>query len=160
MVNEVINFDEYKKLTLDAVDNFNNKDFKEALKKFKKMAKKNKNNTKVHEVLAYIYLELKDIKNAEKEYNIFLSLYKEKYGNSDENYNDFDELLNNIKEENDIGQLEKQVNTIVNKNKHIDFLTDMEKLYQLAILYMADGKYKEAEKILCKYKENYINSKA
>ena len=63
------NYNEYKKIAFEAINDYNKHNYLAALEKFKKMSELNKKNVKIHEILVYIYIKLKDFNRAKEEFN-------------------------------------------------------------------------------------------
>ena len=152
--NEINNYEEYEQYTLNAVEDFNKKDYEKALIKFNKMAKFHSENHKVHETLIVIHLKLNNFEDAEKEYKIMLGLMKKK---NIEIYEPrpFEEVVNELE---DVKSLEKEYKSL-SKQKN-DEIKDNAKLpIQISMQYIAKGEYEKAEKFLTKHKEKYfVNS--
>ncbi|NPV00165.1 MAG: hypothetical protein HPY53_02170 [Brevinematales bacterium] len=141
---------DYKDLTIDAVSDFNKKDFQAALIKFLEMEQSNFDNPKVHEILVYIYVNLKDLQNAQKQYEIYIDLTKQQ----DPSFNipklkDFNELVNDA---GDADELERRYHEIMDKDSDPDFFNDLDIAAKLSVIYMSRGEYKKAEEVLLKFK--------
>jgi predicted Zn-dependent protease len=64
--------EEYKDVTYEAVELYNNHEYVTALNKFLEMRESNPKNTKIHEMLVYIYLKLGQKEKAVQEYDLLL----------------------------------------------------------------------------------------
>jgi tetratricopeptide (TPR) repeat protein len=147
--------DEYKELTLLAVDDYNRKDYQAALKKFSKMEKENYANSKIHELLAYIYLKLEDLKNAEKQYRIYRDMLRAENPEIVLDEVTFEDLVGSA---GDIKEVEKDFKKLMKKTKDLDPIKDFEVPSKLSVLYMSNGQYDKAEQVLVEFKEKYIHS--
>ncbi|OHD58625.1 MAG: hypothetical protein A2014_04150 [Spirochaetes bacterium GWF1_49_6] len=141
---------DYKDLTIDAVSDFNKKDFQAALTKFLEMEQSNFDNPKVHEILVYIYVNLKDLENAQKQYEIYIDLTKQQ----DPSFNvpklkNFSELVTDA---GDAEELERRYREIMEKDSDPDFYADLDIAAKLSVIYMSRGEYKRAEEVLLKFK--------
>ncbi len=147
-------FDSYKELTLQAVDDYNRKDYEKALSKFKEMEEANYGNPKVHELLTYIHLKLDDLKNAEKQYKVYRELLRAENPDIYEERT-FEELVGDA---GNIKEVEKDFKKIMKKSKDLDPIKDFEIPSKLSVLYMANGQYDKAEEILVEFRKKYIDS--
>jgi Tfp pilus assembly protein PilF len=147
------NFDEYKVIAEEAADLYNKGDNPKALEKFKILEKHNPENFKIHETLSYIYLNLNDVPNAEREYKIALDLA----GKQNENFArplTFEALVKSVGdpvvvEKEFIRVMKEAPSEEVNLNQHT------RTAIQLGVLYMAKGDYKKAEQLLTAFKKKY-----
>nr|HPN82089.1 hypothetical protein [Spirochaetota bacterium] len=64
----IYSYDEYKEMTFEAVEDFNNREYGKALEKFLDLAETNPENPKVHEILVLIYLKLDMLDKAQAEF--------------------------------------------------------------------------------------------
>jgi tetratricopeptide (TPR) repeat protein len=147
------NKDDYKDVTLEAVELYNKKDYKNALIKFKRLEKCNYKNPKIHEMLVYIYLILKNLPMAEKEYENYLELMK-KDNPGLVHPRSFEEI---VQEAGNIKDLENRYKKIISRKiKKFDPIKQSEVPLNLGFLYMSQGRYQKAEEVLVKYKEAYM----
>ncbi len=150
----LLDVDSYKDLTLQAVDDYNRRDYETALKKFLKMEKANYTNPKIHEILSYIYLKLGDIENAQVQYAICRDLMREEVPNLMEDRS-FEDLVD---EAGELKTVEKDFKKIMKKKKGLDPIKDFEIPSKLSIIYMSKGEYTKAEEILLDFKKKYIDT--
>jgi tetratricopeptide (TPR) repeat protein len=141
---------DYKDVTLEAVADFNKKDFKKALDKFLEMERSNFENPKVHEILVYIYVNLRDLENAQAQYEIYIDLTKKQ----DPSFiipqlKNFDELVTDA---GNAEELENRYREIMEKDSDLDLHTDLDIAAKLSVIYMSRGEYKKAEDILLNFK--------
>lgn len=151
----IATFEEYKELTMTAVEEFNQQDYEKALRKFQEMAKANYHNPKIHEVLVYIYLKLNMIQEAEAE----LRVYREMLGKeipqvSMVSTRTFHDLVEDAGNQQD---LEKEYKAVMETKKEIDPFDGANTASKLGIIYMSQGNYKKAEEILLAYKEKLLS---
>lgn len=151
-------FEEYKEFTLDAVESYNKKDYQNALSKFLKLAEKNYDNYKIHEILCTIYLKLENIEEAEKEYSIYFDLLKKQIPDLPQKKN-FNEL---IKDLDDIDELEKKYTDIMEETALPEDDSSFSGKIQLSndaihfsLACMANGDYERAEKIIREFIQKY-----
>lgn len=150
-----LDYDNYKDLTLQAVDDYNRKDYQAALKKFNQMEKENYANPKIHELLAYIYLKLNDLTNAEKQYDIYREMLRAENPDIVLDEITFEELVGSA---GDLKEVEKDFKKIMKKKKDLDPIKDFEVPSKLSVLYMSNGQYDKAEEVLIEFKKKYIDS--
>ena len=153
---KIRNFEEYRDVTLEAVEDYNNKDYLTALEKFLALAEINPLNPKVHEVLILTYLKLGMYSDAEKEYEIYHKLLAE---NMPEvkipPRKTFDEIVNSA---GDQLKLEKAHKSAMKKTKNFDAYSSADTVARLSILYMAKGEYRKAEEALLGVKTKIIET--
>jgi len=152
---QITSKEEYRQITLAAANDYNKKDYQKALKKFLKMADVNYDNDKLHELLAYIYLNLDQLDKAEEEFAIFRSLIRENNpGITPEELPTFEDLLARTSDTNLLEIETEQImeSKILNDpDKAISIISD------LATRYMAEGKPDKAEDILTHFKEKFFH---
>lgn len=152
----ITTFEEYKALTMAAVEEFNQHDYRDALQKFQKMAKANYQNPKIHEVLVYIYLKLNMIQEAEAE----LKIYREMLGKevpqvslvSTRTFHDL------VEDAGDQKQLEKEYKSVMESKKEVDPYEGADTASRLGIIYMSQGNYKKAEEVLLAFKDKLLQT--
>ncbi|HBE02292.1 MAG TPA: hypothetical protein DC049_07430 [Spirochaetia bacterium] len=153
---EEMTYEEYHALTLQAVDEYNNDDYRQALEKFSRLEKANFNNRKIHEVLCYIYLNLGDFRQAQKQYDIYLKLAAE------ENPHlrlprSFSEV---ITECGDMKETETEYTQIMKTEPADSSSVDFEIPIKLCLLYINKGDYKKAEEIISGFKNRFYPHKS
>ncbi len=155
-------WDEYKRITLDAAGAYNEKDYVSALEKFRILAEKNPTNYKIHELLVFIYVNLNRLEDARREYDIYFALMKEKIPglSSPRSFEDVVKDIGNREE------LEEKYRLLMEQPAD-GFPTASDKstagiqeragqtsdAINLAILNMAEGNYDAARKII----QGFIN---
>jgi predicted Zn-dependent protease len=142
---EIKNIDEYEILTLDAVEDYNRKDYNKALKKFLSLEKANPNNIKIHEVLAFTYIHLNKLDKAKEQYKICKELFIKQHPHIKFAERSFEDLVGEAGEKQ---KAEREYNKIMRARKSEKILASFDIPSKLAILYMSEGKYDKAEKIL------------
>lgn len=148
-------FEEYKDLTIEAVGDFNEKDYNKALPKFEELVKVNNKNTKLHELLAYLYLKKGDVESAEREFQALIELEREK--NPDIwKPKSFEEL---VSEAGDLAEMEEKYNSLFEKND-FDPFESLEIPAKLSLLYMNRGEYEKAEEVLIRFRDEVLNKSA
>jgi Flp pilus assembly protein TadD len=136
----------YEKVVLEALELYHQSEYSKALEKFLRLAEYNFQNMKVHEMLGYIYLKLDLIQKAEEEYEILMKLAKEK--NIEFKKPTFEEL---VEAAGDEGEALRQFEAL-EASGFEDFSPEETKVViNLGLIYMAKGKYREAEKIFEKH---------
>ena len=146
-------YDEYKKITLEAIKDYNSQNYKSALKKFKKMSEINYDNTKIHEILVYLYLKLNIIKKAEEEFNLMKEILNKNSSYQDQ---EFEDINNLISDEIDIIILKKEYEEILNQPESYNFNKEFKVVKKLSDVYMSAKQYKEAENVLEEYKKKFF----
>ncbi|OHD54061.1 MAG: hypothetical protein A2Y33_10105 [Spirochaetes bacterium GWF1_51_8] len=143
--------EDYKDITVEAVEQFNKKDFKAALDKFLEMEQSNPENPKVHEILVYIYLNLQDPVNAEKQYKLYINLLKKENPSFKlPATRTFDELVD---EAGDLAELENRYNELMSQESIPNLYHDLDVAAKLSVLYMSKGEFKKAEEVLLCFKK-------
>lgn len=143
---------DYEKRVYQAVELFNEKKFQQALEKFNELAQINPNNIKVHEVLCQIHTQKGNFDLADKEFEIVCQLLREK-GVEVPPKRTFEEVVEELESEE---VLSERYNSVMEKGSK-DALGDAGLAVQLAMLYMKDGRYQEAEKIVQKFKDHCVS---
>ena len=146
------NYHQYKDVTLDAVEDFNNKSYDKALERFLEMEKVNYKNLKIHEMLVYLYLKMDRIENAEKQYQIVVQLERENNYNFKE-MKIFDQI---VQDAGDISAVEEQYNQLINKEITAD--ASIEVPAKLSVLYMSQGNYEKAEEIMVRFRDKFLEA--
>ena len=145
------NFDKYKSVTDEAANLYNSGDYRNALRGFQELVKVNPRNRKLHETLAYIYLKLNDLKNAEREFQIVMQLAASGEGAAMP-IRSFEQIIKDIGEPAKIeAEYKKVMTTGVSANEMVRSRAPI----QLGMLYMARGQYKKAEEILIGFKNKF-----
>ncbi|GEM_PF-1153935 len=155
-------WEEYKRITLDAAGAYNEQDYVFALEKFHILAEKNPTNYKIHELLVIIYLKLNRLEDARREYDIYFNLIKEKIPGlaSPQSFEDVVKDIGNREE------LEEKYRLLMQQPAD-GFATEPDEsiagiqeragqtsdAINLAILNMAEGKYAAAREII----QGFIN---
>ncbi len=136
---------------MEAADLFNKRDYPAALTIFRKLVVKNPDNFKLHETMAYAYLHMKDLGNAEKEYSIALKLAI-KENPAIRPPRTFQDLVNDA---GDQKQLEKEYVQIMSAQPSREVLNGSLTAVNLGIVYMARGEYRKAEELLTRYRDRF-----
>ena len=144
---------EYKKIIFEAIYDYNTHNYKSALEKFNKISKIKYNNTKVHEILAYLYIKLNFINKAEEELNLIKEILNE---NSTYQDHEFEDINNLISDKNDIIILKKEYEKILNQPKSYNFIKEFEVVKKLSDIYISIKQYKKAENVLEEYKKKFF----
>ncbi|MEK6794522.1 MAG: hypothetical protein AABZ39_07080 [Spirochaetota bacterium] len=144
-------FEEYRALTLSAVNAYNARDFEKARVKFTALSAANPANITVHEILCALCLRAKDLSAAEKEYAIILRLAEEQHIPI-QRPRTFNELVAEAGDES---------MAVASYQYAIDDATDdpvlsVKSAMRLSHIYMARGDYREAETILARMKERLL----
>lgn len=152
----IYNYDEYREITFEAVEDFNHKDYDQALQKFLDLSETNPNNPKVHEVLVLIYLKLDMLEKAQEEFEAYQKLL----GNSIPGFSlperkTFDQLA---EEAGDPVELERACETIMSGTEKLDPWQSTDTVSKLGIIYMAQGEYRKAEELLLEFKQKLLDS--
>lgn len=153
-MSKITNYEDYEKITLDAVEKYNSENYNDALKDFLAMAKYHPNNLKVHELLCYTYSKLKESEKAQKEYSIYLKLAKEQ-GKSVLKLKSFDEL---IKDAGDINEIQEDYEQSLNAQAEDFDLSDASAVaMKYTHLLMAQERYKEAASAMEAFKNKVLS---
>lgn len=147
----ITSLNEYKNMTISAVEEFNQMDYEQALKKFQEMAAVNPENAKVRELLVTLYLKVGDLENAEKE----LEEYKRLLGGTNAKMPEmparsFEDL---VEAAGDLEEVEAAYEACMDKEDNVDPVDDMNAATNLGILYMSRGDYKRAEEVLTAFRD-------
>lgn len=145
------NLSDYREVAIEAAELYNRGDNASALEKFKILANHNPGNFKVHETLSYIYLNLEDVQNAEREYRIALDIARKENDNFVEPMT-FDDL---IKKVGDPREVEQEFIRLMKEEPSNQVNEYTRTAIHLGILYMSRGDYKKAEQILTAFKKKY-----
>jgi tetratricopeptide (TPR) repeat protein len=146
--------DEYTEITLSAANDYNRRDYEQALDKFKKMAGVNYENDKIHEVLAYIYLNLGNIEMAEKEFAIFKKLMSSRRECMIRRVTvSFEDLLETM---DNTMILEVEHEQVMESEKLQDPDEAIRVVSELACRYMSEGNNEQAELVLSRFKERWF----
>lgn len=148
-MSEITSFEKYRDFAGKAADVYNAGEYKKALEMFQELSRVNYDNIKVHETLAYIQLKLNNVAMAEKEFEIVLELAR-KRNQLVHLPRTFDEL---VRQMGDVRELEQDYKRIMTAPVPKGELLQTRTAIHLGIHYMAQGKYKQAEEILVKYKK-------
>lgn len=155
-MNNNLKYEKYKKIVLEAVNDYNNRNYKDALVKFKKMSEINYQNIKIHEILAYIYVKQNDIEKAEEELNLIKSILNK--GSSFDNFSEIENKNDLNFDGNEFLKLEKEYDEILKQTELKNFSKDLEIITTLSNLYMSIKEYKKAEDILENYKKRFFET--
>jgi tetratricopeptide (TPR) repeat protein len=145
--------DEYTEITLSAANDYNRRDYEQALDKFKKMAGVNYENDKIHEVLAYIYLNLGNIEMAEKEFAIFKKLISAEESDDQSVTVSFEDLLDTM---DNTMILEVEHEQVMESENLQDPDEAIRVVSELACRYMSEGNNEQAELVLSRFKERWF----
>jgi tetratricopeptide (TPR) repeat protein len=145
--------DEYTEITLSAANDYNRRDYEQALDKFKKMAAVNYENDKIHEVLAYIYLNLGNIEMAEKEFAIFKKLISAEESDDQSVTVSFEDLLDTM---DNTMILEVEHEQVMESENLQDPDEAIRVVSELACRYMSEGNNEQAELVLSRFKERWF----
>jgi len=149
-------FEEYRDLTYEAVEDYNNKDYDNALGKFLSLAETNPKNPKVREVLILVYLKLKMYEKAQDEYEVYITLLGETMPEVElPKRKTFGEV---VEEAGDQAKLEKDYKKAMKKSKNFDAYQSCDTASKLGIVYMARGEYRKAEEMLLDLKTKIIEN--
>lgn len=150
----VINKKEYDKQILEAVAFFNQKKYPDALLKFTHLTTINPKNLKIHELLVYLHLEMKNILEAKSELAIYKKLLHEATGidTEDPQQSLEDYLADSGSEET----LSKECDAIILAKESSDIDKDVNSVLNLAILYISQNRFDEADKLISGYKEQFL----
>jgi outer membrane protein assembly factor BamD (BamD/ComL family) len=155
-MDKIKTYAQYEKLTLEAVEDFNHKRYKQAIPKFIKLAAKNQANPLVHEILTRLYLETNDLENAEREYHIYLDLVSEANPALKAHMNrSFEDVVEDL---SDVETLSDQYETLMKQDQTEDLPSTQIPIH-LGIQYMAQGNYKKAEAVLEAFRERFVATK-
>ena len=146
-------YDEYKKIILEAIKDYNSQNYKSALKKFKKMSEINYDNTKIHEILAYLYIKLNSINKADEELDLIKEILNKNSSDQDQKLEDINNL---IFDENEIIILKKEYEEILKQPKSYNFSKEFKVVKKLSDIYLSTKQYKEAENVLDEYKKKFF----
>lgn len=150
---KTLSLEQYEALTYQAAENFNRKDYENALKKFLKLAENNWENPKVHEILSTIYLNLGNTEKSREEFHIYMDLLRRDNPELPAPRS-FDEL---VADAGDISSVEAEYNRIMKKKSCKDPFSSFDVPARLAVLYMSEGKFKQAEDILTRFKARFVD---
>lgn len=152
----IYNYDEYREITFEAVEDFNRKDYDQALAKFLDLAETNPENPKVHEILVLIYLKLDRLDKAQEEFEAYHRLLGESVpGLSLPKRKSFDEMA---QEAGDRVELERACEFIMSGSEKIDPWHSTDTVSRLGIVYMSQGEYRKAEELLLGFKQKLLES--
>ncbi|MDR2734842.1 MAG: hypothetical protein LBC99_09450 [Spirochaetota bacterium] len=142
----ITSFEQYRDITYEAVEDYNNKEYHQALGKFLDLAETNPSNPKVHEILILTYLKLEMYDKAQQEYEIYHRLVGELMPEMRiPPRKTFDEVA---REAGNQLKLEKEHKKVMKKNGKFDVYHSTDTVSRLSIVYMAKGEYRKAEDIL------------
>lgn len=146
---EIQSYEQYEKMAREAAALYNAKQYDKALVSFQLLAKHNYENFKLHETLANIYLKLNDYTAAEKEFRIALELAKKETAAPFE-FRSFEQVVAELPKK---AVLEEQYNVLLKEKDTQTLVSQTRSVIQLAILYMDEQKYDEAERVLSGFKK-------
>jgi DNA-binding SARP family transcriptional activator len=156
VIKQIKSFEEYRDLTLKAVEDYNNKDYLAALEKFVCLAETNPSNPKVHEVLILVYLKLGRYADAENEYTVYQKLLAESMPEFKlPPRKTFEEIVSSAGNQL---KLEKEHKKEMKKTKNFDAYHSTDTVSRLSLVYMSKGEYHKAEEILLGVKEKIIET--
>lgn len=144
-------FEEYRSLTLSAVDAYNAEDFRSARTKFAALADANPDNIAVHEILCALALKENDLPMAEKEYAIILRLAAAQ-GLPIQKPRTFAELV--VEAGDETKAQESYRNAIADPANNP--VLSVKAAMKLSHIHMANGRFSEAEKILSAMKDRLM----
>jgi len=145
-------YNEYKELTVEALELYHAGDFEEALFKFLYLAEHNPNNAKVHEMLAYLYLKKDNLEKAEQEYQIYKTLLVSENSYLEIPERSFEDV---VQDAGDFEELSEEYNRIMSKDRELDLFEDGHIASALSLHYFARGDYQSAEQVLENFKAHY-----
>jgi len=152
----ITSFEQYRDITYEAVEDYNNKDYRQALGKFLDLAETNPSNPKVHEILILTYLKLDMFDKAQQEYEIYCKLVGELMPEMRiPPKKTFDDVA---REAGNQLKLEKEHKKIMKKNAKFDVYHSVDTVSRLSIVYMAKGDYSKAEDILLGVKTKIVET--
>lgn len=143
----------YKKIIFDAINDYKTHNYQSALEKFNKISKIKYNNTKVHEILAYLYIKLNLINEAEEELNLIKEILNKK---SSFQGHELDDINNLISDKKDIIILKKEYEEILKQPKSYNFSKEFKVVKKLSDIYISVKKFKKAENVLEEYKKKFF----
>ena len=144
-------FEEYRALTLSAVDAYNAEDFRSARKKFEALSDANPDNIAVHEILCALCLKENDLPRAEKEYAIILRLAAQQ-GLPVQKPRTFAELVAEAGDEASAQETYKKAIADPANNTVLSVKAAM----KLSHIHMANGRFSEAEALLSEMKDRLM----
>jgi tetratricopeptide (TPR) repeat protein len=152
----ITSFEEYRDLTYEAVEDYNNKEYDKALEKFSSLAETNPKNPKVREVLILVCLKLKMYERAQEEYKVYIQLLGESMPELKmPERKTFEEVVESA---GDQSKLEKDYKSAMKKKKNFDVYNSCDTASKLGVVYMARGEYRKAEEILLDLKTKIIEN--
>jgi tetratricopeptide (TPR) repeat protein len=145
---EIRNAEDYRDVTLDAVEDFNRQDYEAALGKFLAMARVNPKNAKVQEMLCYVYLRKGEVARAEESYRNVLEIERENHPGLAEPIT-FEDL---VKRSGNLEDAERQYEELIRED-HLDPMRHFDVPSRLSILYMSRGEYERAANVIERFRE-------
>jgi Flp pilus assembly protein TadD len=150
---EIRNAEDYRDVTLDAVEDFNRQNYEAALAKFLAMAQVNPKNAKVQEMLCYVYLRKGDVDKAEESYRSVLEIERE-------NHPELAETLtfeNLVERSGNLEEVERQYEELIRKD-NLDPMKQFDIPSRLSILYMSRGEYERAADVIERFREKCLGA--
>ncbi len=151
-MSKIADYEQYKKTAEEAAQLYNKKDYRGALARFQLLSEYNPDNFKVHETLSYIYLYLKDVSNAEREYRIALDLARKQGQLFSGEPVTFDSL---VEKAGSIQVVEQEFKQLMTQKPEKGILLNSRTAIHLGILYMSRGEYKKAEQALTAFRDKF-----
>lgn len=145
---EIRSAEEYRDVTLEAVNEFNRQDYDSALAKFLEMARVNPKNAKVQEMLCYIWLRKGDLEKAEESYHNVREIELESRPDLPEPLT-FEGL---VERAGSIEDAEMEYSRLL-ENESLDPMQHFEVPSRLSILYMSRGEYERAAEVIERFRE-------
>ena len=153
----ITNFEEYRDITYEAVEDYNNKEYEKALEKFLALAEINPTNIKVREVLVLVYLKLKMYEKAQEEHALYMKLLAETM--PDARIPERKTFTEIVESAGDQSKLEKDYKKVMKKSvKTFDIYESTETASKLGFLLMSRGDYRKAEETLLGLKAKIIEN--
>ena len=141
--------EQYETTVHEAAELFNNKKYEQSLVRFLQLADANYENTMVHEMLCENYLKLGNIQMAEKEYDTLIDLSK-KQGRAPR-MRSFHEVVNDLGDDREI---EEDYQQMMDRSETASVpVEESEKAIKYGLILMSQGKFKEAEAALVRFKD-------
>ena len=148
----IMSFNDYRDTTLEAVELYNQKEYKKSLERFLEMEKTNFKNIKIHEMLILVHIKLENLPEADRQFAILQDLLREE-NIVLEKPKTFEDL---VQKAGSVQKAEKKFEKLMESIETDNLIENSEIPFNLSYLYLSEGNYAKAEEVILQFREKFL----